>query len=271
MKFQLITWLLFPIINLELVTSCEDYGFECPWDGDSFKIYTKWSWSKFRCVMSTTQNINKRMKEKCQNLGTCDDSTTWYDNVQMGCSVPEKWIKTSTEQGKITLPSLIAYVFPTEKYDAFFNDACVMHDICYRSSNTKLKCDDEFLLNMVSMCAYVFRSPQTRYKKVTPLEINHSCKLWAGIFWLAVNNSKGAKAAYNRQQEFHKDHCLSDVASISSLINEERKVDIKTLNGLIDQQKRDFESYNNNNYNPNNEPMAVLNDMEWKMNILIAF
>eukprot|EP01084_Bolivina_argentea_P212225 360781_1 len=280
MKFQLITWLtvclgIMTIQSVKLPDLCPDYAFECPWDGDSFKMYTKWSGTKLRCVMQTnTQNVNKRMKQKCGNLGTCDGSATWYENVKMGCSVPEWAIRSESEQGKFIFPKL-SDVTSIDEYSVLFKDACVMHDICYRSKNTKFRCDNEFLLNMGSMCAYVNLSPQTRYKEVS---IRVNCPAWATIYWHAVSHHKGGQEAYNRQQQFHKDHhcentCVSDdtILSTPPLTDEERKVEIKTLNGLIDQQKRDFESYNNNNYNPNNEPMAVLNDMEWKMNILIAF
>eukprot|EP01083_Nonionella_stella_P025867 71213_1 len=222
MKFQLITWLTvsFGIItmhSLKLPDLCPDYGFQCPWDRDTFKMYTKWSGTKLRCVMQTnTQNVNKRMKQKCGNLGTCDSSTTWYENVKMGCSVPELAIRSDAVKGKIKLSD----VSSIDQYSVLFKDACVMHDICYRSSNTKFRCDNEFLLNMLSMCAYVYLSPQTRYEEVISLD---HCPGWAQLYWAGVSIFKPAQEAYNTQQKFHKGHCLSNVAPIPPLTDEEKK------------------------------------------------
>lgn len=113
---------------------CPDMQMKCP-TGQSFTRGTKWDPARAMC--SPANAMSQVLATKCpQPYAGTEWATKWAGQAtqDMACSAKLKDIDIQKE------------------YSALFNDACIIHDLCYRSSMTRGDCDVLQLGNMQAVC-----------------------------------------------------------------------------------------------------------------------
>ena len=121
-----------PAIRTKRFFSCpDDIKMICPTQKKHFFVDSSWSWRSFGCKID--DSIEETALKECDNsvMDVCKEK---WENKPNDCSVPIPVVK--------------------QVVDYLFQDACVLHDLCYLSRNTARKdCDEWFLHNMKKICS----------------------------------------------------------------------------------------------------------------------
>ena len=162
--------------------SCPDMQLKCP-TGENFARGTSWDAGRLMCRPSNTMEVV--LRAKCPSpympgqlfspnptVKAFDRNAAWYAQSRQAaaCSAPGKALEVADSE--------------------IFNDACIIHDLCYRSPMTKSACDQQFLQNQQAVC----------YKAGLPSTLGVApCLAQANNNYLALLTPAG-QAAYDEDQ-----------------------------------------------------------------------
>jgi hypothetical protein len=129
------------------VASCPDMEMRCP-TGEPFARGTNWDADTKRC--RPLRPMSDVLREKCpypyagKQPGTAEE-------YARSVALWQEWDGTS-KQAEACNAELEQVISVRKEYSELFNDACIVHDLCYRSPRDRQSCDDEFLDNMQARC-----------------------------------------------------------------------------------------------------------------------
>lgn len=122
--------------------SCPDMQMKCP-TGQGFARGT--SWDPGRAMCRPSNSMATVLANKCPNPYAGDSRTT-----RRGTPLSSEWTRVASQP--VACSAKTDDINIEAQYSELFNDACVVHDLCYRSAKTKSSCDADFLYNMQAVC-----------------------------------------------------------------------------------------------------------------------
>ncbi len=166
--------------------SCPDMAMKCP-TGEPFTRGTSWDGGRM-CrpsnAMATVLN-NRCPRPYAGDTRLTTEGTRTVEANWNGAAIQPQ--ACNAETGDVSI---------RKEYSELFNDACIIHDLCYRTARGKGTCDGEFLANMQAVCY-----------KVDVLMLAGgvtvgACLAVANAGWVGVNTA--GQSAYNdAQKTFH--------------------------------------------------------------------
>ena len=122
--------------------SCPDMEMKCP-TGESFSRGTSWDGGRM-CRPSNAMSTvlyNKCPRPYAGDTRLTTEGTRTVEANWNGAASQAQ--ACNAETGDVSI---------RREYSELFNDACIIHDLCYRTARGKSTCDLEFLVNMQAVC-----------------------------------------------------------------------------------------------------------------------
>lgn len=123
-------------VGATIPASCPDMALRCP-TGESFSRGTSWDAGSAMCRPNTS--IEVTLRAKC--------TSPWVGQRLNEKDLDVGWWKQAAQASACSAPGILSQVD-----SELFNDACVIHDMCYRSQTGKAACDIQFLTNQQAVC-----------------------------------------------------------------------------------------------------------------------
>lgn len=123
----------------EANAACPDLEMRCP-TGEKFNRGMSFKGASLSC--KAANHLNKTIRDKCDIPPFIEETT----------SVLNFWREPVGQNNACSGP--IGDLMSGSRNSPWMNEACVIHDICYRSQVSRKECDAKFVENLNSICGY---------------------------------------------------------------------------------------------------------------------